>query len=302
MTPFIGLYSGGRSIVYGERTFDAEKVLELIDTEKPMALAVVGDAMARPLAEAKAASGDRYDVSSLASFGNGGAMLTKPVRAQIEGAFPGAMVTDAFGATETGSAGTQIEQEGFTEGPKFSVNESTSVLDPDTLEPCAVGERGMLAKTGHIPLGYYNDPEKSAATFKTDANGTRWVIPGDWAAMDDEGRLVLYGRGSVSINTGGEKVYPEEVESAVRSHPSVYDAIVCGVPDEQWGQKVVALVQLRDEATDLDPDALRDHCRTHIAGYKLPREVIVGPVQRTNVGKADYVWAKATALDALGLS
>ena len=299
---FIAIFSGGKGVLYTERHFDAHKVLELAAREKVASWAMVGDAMGRPIAEAMADPATDYDLSSLVSVGNGGAMLTKAVKEQLAEAFPNALVTDSFGASETGSAGLDASSEPSTQGPRFTVDENTTVLDDDLrpVEPGS-GTRGMLARKGHIPLGYYKDPEKTASTFVTDPAGQRWVIPGDYATVEPDGTVLLFGRGSVSINTGGEKVYPEEVESALRSHPDVYDALVVGVPDERWGQKVVALVEPREGADAPDLDELQAHCRTRIAGYKVPRSLVVGPVERTVIGKPDYVWAAERAAEALGI-
>ncbi|HEY5077948.1 MAG TPA: acyl-CoA synthetase, partial [Acidimicrobiia bacterium] len=147
---------------------------------------------------------------------------------------------------------------------------------------------------------YWKDPVKTAATFRTDANGVRWVVPGDWAAIDGEGRIVLFGRGSGCINSGGEKVFPEEVEAAVRAHPDVFAAVVVGVPDDRFGQKVVALVKLRSGASELTLAALQEHCRARIAGYKVPRALLVGEAPRTNTNKPDYATAQAIARARLG--
>ena len=204
---FIGVYSGGKSTIYTERRFDAHEVLRLIDREQPMTVAFVGDAMARPVAEAVLDPTTSYDLSSIVSVGNGGAMLTKAVRAQIQAAFPYAVITDSYGATETGAAGTQVEQEGYTEGPKFTVNEQTTVLGDD-LRPVEPGARGMLACSGHILLGYYKDPEKTAATFRTDADGRRWVIPGDFATSTS--------RAALSCSAGGRS---PSTPAARRSSP-----------------------------------------------------------------------------------
>jgi fatty-acyl-CoA synthase len=157
------------------------------------------------------------------------------------------------------------------------------------------GKVGRVARGGNIPLGYYNDPVKSAVVFVTDKRGKRWSIPGDFATVEADGRITLLGRGSVSINTGGEKVFPEEVEGALKSHPDVFDVLVVGVPDERWGQRVCALVQPRPgRAPTLD--VLREHCRAHIAAYKTPREVIlVDEVPRLPNGKPDYRTAQSQA-------
>ena len=299
---FINIFSGGHAIIWTERSFDADRVLEIAVRDGATGIAIIGDAMARPLAEAEFRAGDTLDTSGIFSLGSGGAPLTDSVKARLREAFPDAIITDAYGATETGSAGLSIDAEDDTRGRRFTIGAATSVLDPETLEPVipGSGQQGMLARTGHIPLGYHKDEAKTAETFRTDTNGTRWVIPGDWALLDADGTLVLLGRGSQTINSGGEKIHPEEVEQACRSHPDVHDAVVTAAPDERFGQKVVALVQMRDGIADIDLRDIQDHCRRSIAGFKVPRELIVGPIERTNVGKNDYVWAQRRAAQVLG--
>jgi fatty-acyl-CoA synthase len=300
----IALYSGNRAIISTQRSFDAVGVLDLIHRERPTTIGLIGDAMGRPIAEAALAEPTRWDLSSLVSIGNGGAMLTASIKDQLRAAFPNAVMSDSFGASETGAAGREFEDGTTQAGPAFTSDGNTSVLDPDTLEPREPGspDQGMLARKGHIPLGYWNDPEKTAQTFRVDAHGTRWVIPGDFALLDEQGRIVLLGRGSGCINSGGEKIFPEEVEAAIRSHPAVFDAVVVGVPDERFGEKVVALVALRDAAAAITLDEVQAHCRTKIAGYKVPRELLLGDAPRTNVGKPDYANAATIARRRLGLS
>jgi len=179
----------------------------------------------------------------------------------------------------------------------------TAVLDDVTLEPLAPGspDTGLFARRGHIPIGYWKDPAKTAATFRVDNRNVRWVLPGDHALVDEQGRIVLLGRGSGCINSGGEKIFPEEVEAAVRAHPDVLDAVVVGVPHERFGEQVVALVSLRAGADELTLDAVQAHCRTKLAGYKIPRALLVGDAPRTNVGKPDYERAGRVARERLGL-
>jgi acyl-CoA synthetase (AMP-forming)/AMP-acid ligase II len=177
-----------------------------------------------------------------------------------------------------------------------------TVLNPETLEPVTAGsgEVGKVARSGDIPLGYYKDPAKSAETFITGADGRRYSMPGDWATLEEDGTITLLGRGSVSINSGGEKIYPEEVEAAIKSHPDAFDCVVVGVPDERWGNRVAAVVQAR-ENRELTLESLQEHCRTRIAGYKLPRELhLVDTVERAPSGKPDYRWALRVATGKTG--
>ncbi|HEX5096242.1 MAG TPA: acyl-CoA synthetase, partial [Acidimicrobiia bacterium] len=179
--------------------------------------------------------------------------------------------------------------------PTFTSDGKTSVLDPETLDELPPGVQGLFARRGHIPIGYWKDDAKTAATFRTDRNGVRWVLPGDFAVKDDEGRIVLFGRGSGCINTGGEKVFPEEVEAAIRAHPAVLDAVVVGVPDDRFGERVTALVSVREGFDEPSLEDIQAHCRERIAGYKVPRAVLLGEAPRTNVGKPDYATAKQIA-------
>jgi acyl-CoA synthetase (AMP-forming)/AMP-acid ligase II len=208
---------------------------------------------------------------------------------------PGTILIDGFGSSESGGQGSSVTAAGgpIETAPRFRVDSETTVLD-DNLEQAAPGVIGRLARRGHVPVGYYKDPVKTAATFPV-VDGVRWSVPGDHARIEDDGTITVLGRGSVSINTGGEKVYPEEVESAVKSHPAVFDAVVVGVPDDRWGERVVAVVQLRPGAT-LTVDELVKHVRAHLADYKAPRDlVLVDAVVRSPSGKPDYRWARATA-------
>jgi fatty-acyl-CoA synthase len=293
----IALYSGGRAIVYSEPSFDAEKILDIIERERPTTVGIIGDAMARPIAETMLAYPGRWDVSGLVSLGNGGAMLSGAVKQQLKDAFPYTLLNDSYGASETGASGSEVGSGATNDRPTFTSDGKTSVLDPDTLEELPPGVEGLFARRGHIPLGYWKDEAKTAATFRTDRNGVRWVLPGDLAMKDDEGRIVLYGRGSGCINTGGEKVFPEEVEAAIRAHPAVLDAVVVGVPDDRFGERVTALVRVRDGFDDPTLDDIQAHCRERIAGYKMPRALLLGEAPRTNVGKPDYATAKQIALN-----
>ncbi len=230
---------------------------------------------------------------------SGGAILSPSVKTDLAERLPGSMIIDGYGSSEAGGQGQSVTVAGAapSEGPRFRVNDETTVLTSD-FTPAPVGVVGKLARRGHIPLGYYKDPEKTAATFPV-ADGVRWSVPGDDARIEEDGTITLLGRGSVSINTGGEKVYPEEVESALKNAPDVMDAIVVGVPDARWGERVVALVEPRAGHT-VDPIELDRVARTHVAGYKAPRDIlVVDAIVRSPSGKPDYRWGKATAISRL---
>ena len=213
---------------------------------------------------------------------------------------PDLIVTEAIGASESGSNGYTMVQKGKTAmkgGPTVTPIMDTVVLDDD-LEVIPPGSDviGKVARRGNIPVEYYKDPEKTAETFVTDKAGVRYAIPGDFATYEPDGTITLLGRGSVSINSGGEKIYPEEVEGAVKGHPGVYDCVVVGVPDERWGQLVAAVVQPRDSADPPDLASIQEQCRTQIAGYKVPRALhFVDAIVRSPSGKPDYRWANDIA-------
>jgi acyl-CoA synthetase (AMP-forming)/AMP-acid ligase II len=294
---FITFTTAGTVVLYTGHRYDAVEIWRLAARERANSVMVVGDAMARPLAEALTAVSD-LDLSALAVIGSGGAILSKAVKEQLRAALPNVIVVDSFGASETGANGSVMDIGAPAAGPRFTMGEHTTVLGDD-LRPVTPGsgQVGRLARKGHIPLGYYKDEAKTAATFVEDANGVRWVIPGDFATVEADGTITLLGRGSVSINSGGEKVFPEEVEAALKGHPDVFDAVVVGVPDERFVERVVALVTPRDGARPT-LDALREHCSATIAGYKAPRQVhLVDEILRTPAGKPDYRWARARAIE-----
>ena len=295
---FITFYAGGTIVLNCQHHFDPGEVWRIVERERCTGVMVVGDAMGRPLAEALAAPDASYDTSSVMVVGSGGAILSPTVKDQLRAQLPNAMVMDSFGASETGAGGSVYDTQGPAAGPRFTMGEFMTVLDDDAnpVTPGS-GEIGRLARRGHIPLGYYKDEEKTAATFMTSPDGTRWVVPGDFAKIEGDGTITMLGRGSVCINTGGEKVYPEEVEAALKSHPDVFDAVVVGVPDDRFVERIAAIVQPRPGTAPSLAD-LQEHCRTKLAGYKIPRQlVVIDVLVRTPVGKPDYRWAKTTATD-----
>jgi acyl-CoA synthetase (AMP-forming)/AMP-acid ligase II len=285
------LFEGNTAIIPAR--FEPEEVWRLVEQYKINVMQVTGDAMARPLADALEKLHDEVDVSSLVSFGSTAAIFSQSVKEQLQALLPEYLVmTDSIGSTESGMNGIRFVQKG--DAPKEGITSvqaaADSVVLDDDFEPVAPGSGvvGRLARGGNIPLGYYNDPVKTAQTFVTDKQGRRWSIPGDYATVEADGRITLLGRGSVSINSGGEKIFPEEVEGALKSHPDVFDVLVVGVPDERWGERVCALLQPREGRTP-SLETLQEHCRGVIAGYKVPRQlVLVDHVPRLPNGKPDY--------------
>jgi len=292
-------FSGNKVILVAK--FDPHRVWTLIDTEKVNVVMITGDAMGRPLIEAleqRAADGQPYDTSSLLALSSTAATFSPSVKDQFLAHLPSLVLSDAIGSSETGANGHIQVVAGKTAmkgGPTVNAVTDTVVLDDDLREiGPGSGKIGRVARRGNIPIGYYNDPAKTAETF-VEANGTRYAIPGDFALLEADGTITLLGRGSVSINSGGEKIHPEEVEAAVKSHPQVWDATIVGVPDERWGQTVAAVVQCRP-GENVTLDALQAHCRTKIAGYKVPRRLfVVSELVRSPSGKPDYRWAQQVA-------
>ncbi|MFD5902288.1 acyl-CoA synthetase [Streptomyces microflavus] len=298
LTAFIGFNFGQRVVIH--RKFVPVEVLRTIEKEKVTSVSLVGDAMLRPLIDALDGPLRGTDCSSLFSVSSSGAIMSDSVRAEFQSLVPTVMLLNNFGSSESGFNGTATADSGPERGFRVQVNARTAVVDPATYEPVVPGEVGRIAQRGHVPLGYYNDPAKTADTFFRKGE-ERWVLLGDMATVDAEGIVTVLGRGSQCINTGGEKVYPEEVEQALKSHPDVYDALVAGVPDERWGSRVAAVLELREGAAALDLGAVQAHCRTRLAGYKIPRALVIADrIQRSPSGKADYRWAKAVAAKAAG--
>ena len=276
------------------RHLDADEVLRLAERERVLGIPVVGDAMARPLVD-QIEKGD-YDLSGLMAITNGGAPLSPTVRDRLLAALPNLMIMDAVGASETGAQMTTVATKGAdVQTATFAPLDDTTVVSADLTRVLQPGEGdGWLARRELVPLGYLGDAEKTARTFPT-IDGVRWSIPGDKARLLADGRIELLGRDSVTINSGGEKIFAEEVERAVASHPAVYDVTVAGRPSERWGNEVVAIVQFADGKFASD-DELAEACKPHIAHYKIPKAFIrVEKVVRSPSGKADYRWAKAVA-------
>ena len=278
--------------------FDPTDVLDTVERDRATSLLLVGDPMARPLVDElrrERAEGRDRDLSTLRHLLSGGAVLSPALKGELLELLPQVTIVDVLGSTESGRQGVARAAAGRPEGG-FARSDTAVVLDESRtryLEP-GDGQLGWLAQTGRVPLGYLGDPEKSAATFPV-IDGVRHAVPGDRAALRADGSIELHGRDSVCINTGGEKVFAEEVETAVKTHPAVLDAVVCGRPSERWGSEVVAIVQLRPGAEVSDED-LRAAAGEHLARYKLPRAIVRRErIVRAPSGKADYRWAREQA-------
>ncbi len=285
-------FQGNRIVLVPK--FEPHEVWGLAERERVNSIMITGDAMGKPLVEALDDPGSDYDLSSLMALTSSAALFSAPVKDAFFEHLPDILITDAVGSSETGNNGMAVMGKGGTamkSGPTVHILGETVVLD-ENLQPVPPGSGiiGKIARTGDIPLGYYNDPVKTAEVFIT-VGDRRYVMPGDFATVEADGSITLLGRGSVSINSGGEKIFPEEVESAVRAHPDVFDAIVVGAPDERWGQRVAAIVQPRP-GRQPSLGEIQDHCRASIAGYKLPRRLhVVDTIVRSPSGKPDYRWA-----------
>ncbi|WP_018178337.1 acyl-CoA synthetase [Jongsikchunia kroppenstedtii] len=287
---FQALFAGGKAIIYPE--FSGHGTWEIVERHGVNVIFITGDAMGRPMIDALLEK--EYDVSTVFSVASSAALFSPSVKDQFLEKMPNLILVDAIGSSETGfgGLGTASKGETHTGGPRVKIDSSTVVLreDGSIIEPGSP-DVGMLARSGHIPLRYYNDPEKSAKTFK-EINGVRYSIPGDFARVEEDGTVTMLGRGSVSINSGGEKIYPEEVEAALKMHDDVFDTVVVGVPDERWGSRVAAVIATRD---GLKPPLaeINEVARKDIAGYKCPRSVwFVDEIKRSPAGKPDYRWGK----------
>jgi acyl-CoA synthetase (AMP-forming)/AMP-acid ligase II len=290
----ITLYTGGVAIIPVTRSLEPANVLRTIAAEGVVMLSLIGDAMARRIGEEKLAG--NYDTPSLVIIASGGAILSVEARALLQRAFGQSIyITGGIGGSEIGSAARETGTFDTLRGPGFTPNALMAVLD-ENLEPVPAGsdQVGRLAMRGFIPLGYYNDPEKTARTFLVDKAGVRWVLPGDYARVEADGSFTLAGRGSQCINSGGEKIFVEEVERAVLAHPDILYCAVVGVSDPVWQQRIVAVVEC-ETGKNITLDALQEHCRQLIAGYKIPRALVVTPFKLTDNGKIDYRWAQQLA-------
>ena len=300
----MGAFLAGGAIVTlpTKSKFLPEELWQTVEQHGVTAMAIVGDAFAKPMVSVLEESPGRFDLSSIQTITSSGVMWSHEVKMDLIKHIPQVALMDSFGASEAVGFGMSVTTaEGGTQTAKFTIGGNCKVFSEDgrEIQPGS-DEPGFIARGGAVPLGYYKDPEKSAKTFKT-INGVRYSIPGDWCTVAEDGTLTLLGRGSICINSAGEKIYPEEVEEALKAHDAVTDALVVGVPDDKWGQAVTAVVQL-DTDGQADEDTLRAFVRTQLAAYKAPKRILFKEnLGRAPNGKADYKGIKTFALEALGI-
>ena len=303
LVTFSLLNGGGRVVLSQARSLDAPELLGLVQTERVNMLVIIGDVFARPLVhelDRARDAGAPYDISSLIAITSSGVMWSQPVKQALLAHNPGMLLIDALGSSEAIGMGSSMSAgDSAASTAKFMQGElSVVVKDDGTLVQPGSGDIGRLGVRGLTPVGYYKDPEKSAATFPV-IDGVRYSLPGDWATVEADGSITLLGRGSVCINSGGEKIYPEEVEEALKLHPGVRDAVVVGVPDDKWGEAVTGMVELHPGAA-YDEAELIAHVKTKLAAFKAPKRVLlIDTVGRAPNGKVDYKRMKREATEAV---
>ena len=300
---FNAFFSGWKLIINDQISFDADYIWEVVAKEKVMNLTIMGDAMGRPLCDALPKAIEKgLDLSSLFVLSSTASVFSATIKDTILEFLPNLFLIDAVGSSETGATGVNIHtKDGKLKdsggGPKFTKPEFSEILNLDTKEiipPSDTQTIGYLARKGHVPLAYYKDEEKSKKTF-IEVNGERYSIPGDMAKYEADGQMTLLGRGSVSINSGGEKIFPEEVEMALKAHPNIFDCLVVGVKDDRWGQKVVAVIQRREDI-EMSLEEIKEVASKYIASYKMPKAIVFSElIERAPSGKPNYKWAQQYA-------
>ena len=300
---FNAFFSGWKLIINDQISFDADYIWEVVAKEKVMNLTIMGDAMGRPLCDALPKAIEKgLDLSSLFVLSSTASVFSATIKDTILEFLPNLFLIDAVGSSETGATGVNIHtKDGKLKdsggGPKFTKPEFSEILNLDTKEiipPSDTQTIGYLARKGHVPLAYYKDEEKSKKTF-IEVNGERYSIPGDMAKYEADGQMTLLGRGSVSINSGGEKIFPEEVEMALKVHPNIFDCLVVGVKDDRWGQKVVAVIQRRKDI-EMSLEEIKEVASKYIASYKMPKAIVFSElIERAPSGKPNYQWAQKYA-------
>jgi acyl-CoA synthetase (AMP-forming)/AMP-acid ligase II len=294
----IQLLAGNAVILNPSRSLDGEEVWGIVESEKVNSISIVGDAMAVPLLDTLAANEGRWDLSSVFSVGSGGAVFSQSKQDAFRDYFPNVFISNSFGSSESGNMGMDgggKKGQGLGNVTKSEFMSVVSDVEGEPHQHVSAGETGIFARSGFIPVGYYNDPVKTAKTF-VDVDGETWLLLGDEARLEDDQTITVFGRGSNCINSGGEKIFPEEVEQALKANPRIFDALVVATPDERFGSKVTAIVAVRGGAS-LTLAEIQEDARKHIAGYKLPRELhLVDEVPRAPSGKPAYPKALEIAL------
>lgn len=293
----IQLLAGGKLVLSDKRSLDAEYIWDLVEREKINSVSIVGDAMAIPLLDVLREKADNWDLSSVFSIGSGGAVFSESKQEEFKTFFPNAFVSNSFGSSESGNlgmdGGSRKSERGLGNVAKSDFM-GVIVESETSLRHAEPGEKGIFSRSGFIPVGYYGDPEKTAKTF-VEVDNQLWLLTGDEAKLEDDNTITVFGRGSNCINTGGEKVFVEEVEEALKAHSGIFDALVIGTDDPRYGSKVTAVISIRD-GYQPSLDNIKDDMRSQIAGYKLPRELhVVDEVPRGPNGKPDYKAAKEIA-------
>lgn len=294
MTSFGALLQGGCVVTLPSRSLDVHELLDAVEHERVQTMAIVGDAFTRPIVDALDSDPGRWDLSSLEYVLSAGVMWSDSAKQGLLRHHPDLALVDTFGSSEAVGVGRSVTKRGRPSRPaQFRIDERVKVIADDgrPVVPGS-GEIGRVAIAGRGPIGYHKDPERSARTFPV-IDGVRHSVPGDYATVSADGTMVLLGRGSAVVNTGGEKVFPEEVEEVLKTHPAVADAAVVGVPDDRFGETVTALVELRPDTPAPTTSALVDHVKAHLAAYKAPKRIVIGSVGRTATGKLDYPAIKA---------
>jgi acyl-CoA synthetase (AMP-forming)/AMP-acid ligase II len=294
----IQLLAGNTVVLNPAHSLVGEEIWDIVAREKVNAITIVGDAMAVPLQDPLDANPGRWDLSTIFSVGSGGAVFSISKQEAFKRHFPNVFITNSFGSSESGNMGMDgggKRGQGLGNVSKSEFMSVISTREDGSRQHVKPGQMGIFARSGHIPVGYYNDPEKTAQTI-VEVDGKHWLLLGDEARLEDDNSITVFGRGSNCINTGGEKVFPEEVEQALKANPDIFDCLVVGTPDDRYGSKVVAIVATRGDAA-LDLAAVQEDARRYIAGYKVPRELhLVAEVPRAPSGKPAYPKALEIAL------
>jgi fatty-acyl-CoA synthase len=303
-TSMISWLGGGAVVLLpNPKKFDPAELLECAQKHEVTGITIVGDPFAKPIVRELEANAGKYDISSVVIVMSSGVMWSEEAKRGLLAANENMLLMDAFSSSEAIGMGTSLTTKGGSVNTgKFAITPTTRLFDAELrILESKPGTRGMVGVGGPQPVGYYKDPEKSAKTF-VEAEGQRFAVPGDWAVIEEDGvSLTLLGRGSVCINTGGEKVFPEEVEEVIKRFAGIRDAVVVGVPDEKWGEAITAVVSSQTE--ELDEAALKEHVKSHLASYKCPKFIVpVAEVYRSPSGKADFKRTRQTALEALGMT